>query len=1063
MHEHGLRRSFLGPLVPKLLKCRIDVVPLNAEGFVIPFPFQVGHDGGSFFPGEDRQSPERMVIPGHGSIPSRIHEGVPPGRSAVDSPLHRYLNRLLGRKAMGQMKYRIRRLQHSLKIRDQESRQKVAESSFREKTKGRLIRIENRGVYFSPMSHTHEGRGYLCQLASFSAPLKKRITGMFRGTEGCTNQGDHLCFVHIDAAYTIPSRARLLLQSHPLGVDEPIMSRLPIEDVIPALLESLAARPNALLTAPPGAGKTTRVPLALLDAPWLSGKKVLLLEPRRLAARSAAYRMASTLSEPVGATVGYRMKLDTKVGSSTCIEVITEGVLSRLLQGDPSLAPYGIIVFDEFHERSLQADVGLALCLEAQRLFRPDLRLLVMSATLEVTPVAALLGEAPVISSEGRLFPVETRYLDHPSSDRLDGAVVHAIRRSLAKDFGSILVFLPGMAEIRRVERKLLEQVLGAGVIVSPLHGELPQADQDRAIAPTETGTRKVVLATSIAETSLTIDGISIVIDAGLLRLPRFDPRTGLTRLETIRVTQDAADQRRGRSGRLGPGICYRMWTEQEQASLAIRRPPEILDADLASLLLDLAVWGTSDPSQLTWLTPPPIGALAQAKQLLMQLGALDAAGNITDHGRQMASLPMHPRLAHMILRAGAMNLIPLACEIGALLEERDMMKGAPGRRNADLRLRLDVLHGERGDTAGTRVDRGILQRVNRTAKHWQQRADQLILPQERTVRFQSDRAGLLLGLAYPDRIAQRQGETGTRYVLTNGRGALFVSPDPLGSEPYLVIADLDGGQESARIDLAAPITLKEIESLYEDQIVLDDAVTWNEAAKSVKATRRRCLGALTLSEESLSNPDPALVTQALLRGIRQDGLASLAWTQELRQWRARVALLRRTEGADAGWPDLSDEALLDTLEAWLGPFLGGVTTLNRVQKIELAAPLYAILSCEQQRSLDRLAPTHVTVPSGSKIRLDYETADQPVLAVRLQEMFGCKETPRVVNGRVPVMIHLLSPARRPVQVTMDLASFWAKTYQEVRKELRGRYPKHVWPEDPLAALPTAKAKQHTR
>lgn len=841
------------------------------------------------------------------------------------------------------------------------------------------------------------------------------------------------------------------------------MSRLPIEDVLPALLASLEARPNALLTAPPGAGKTTRVPLALLDAPWLSDKKVLVLEPRRLAARAATHRMASTLSEPVGATVGYRMKLDTKVCPATRIEVITEGVLSRLLQDDPSLAPYGIVLFDEFHERSLQADVGLALCLEAQRLFRPDLRLLVMSATLDVKLVAALLGEAPVLSSEGRLFPVETRYLDHSWSGHLDVLVVQTIRRSLAKDSGSLLVFLPGMAEIRRIERKLLEESLGTDVIVAPLHGELPQSEQDRAIAPAETGTRKVVLATSIAETSLTIDGISVVIDAGLLRLPRFDARTGLARLETIRVTQDAADQRRGRAGRLGPGICYRLWTEQEQASLGVRRPPEIVDADLAPLLLDLAAWGTTNPSELSWLTPPPIGALAQARELLTQLGALDSAGIITDHGRQMSSLPMHPRLAHMILRAGPMNLISLACEIGALLEERDMMKGQPSQRNADLRLRLDILHGERGEAARATVDRGILQRVIRTAEQWQKRARQSIGPRESMPRPQSDRAGVLLALAYPDRIAQRQGETGARYLLASGRGALFVSPDPLGSESYLVIADLDGGQQSARIDLAAPITLKEIETLYENQVVVDENVTWDERAKCIRATRRRCLGALTLSEESLSHPDPAHVTRVLLYGVRQAGLAGLAWTPELRQWRARVAFLRRTEGSAAGWPDLSDEALLRTLELWLGGFLEGITTLNRVQQLDLAAPLHAMLTWEQQRSLDRLAPSHFTVPSGSKIRLDYETADQPILAVRLQEMFGCKDTPRVVDGRIPVMIHLLSPAKRPVQVTMDLASFWAKTYQDVRKGLRGRYPKHSWPEDPLTAPPTAKSKRHTR
>jgi ATP-dependent helicase HrpB len=707
-----------------------------------------------------------------------------------------------------------------------------------------------------------------------------------------------------------------------VGVDaEPIMSKLPIEDVLPTLRHTLTEGRNALLTAAPGAGKTTRVPLALLDAPWLDGKSLLMLEPRRLAARAAAHRMASTLGEPVGGTVGYRMRLDTKVGPRTRIEVVTKGILAHLLQQDPALSAYAVVLFDEFHERSLQADTGLALCFESQRLFRPDLRLLVMSATLDCGPVSDLLGQAPVIACRGRLFPVETRYLDQPLSGHLDVAVVQSIRRSLAQDQGSLLVFLPGMAEIRRVERKLLDLNLNSNILIAPLHGNLPQEAQDRAIAPAPPGTRKIVLATSIAETSLTIDGVRVVIDAGLLRVPRFDPRSGLTRLETIRVTQDSAEQRRGRAGRLEPGVCSRLWTSAEHQSLAPRRPPEMLDADLAPLLLELALWGTANPAELSWLTPPPAGTLAQAKELLIGLGALTADGQITAHGRQMAELPLHPRLAHMLINAVPLQLTSLACELAALLSERDILRGPSGWRNTDLRLRLDVLHGAHDYAAGATINRAACQRVRRTADLWQRQLPRVA----RSDRQDSlDEVGLLLALAYPDRIAQRQAGNEARYLMANGRGAIFANPDPLGSEGYLVIADLDDGAQWARIDLAAPIALRDLETQYADRVQVIDEVSWDGTMQIVRATRQRRLGLLVLSEQGLAQPNPSHITTALLQGIRQAGLDRLAWTPEIRQWRARVAFLRSRDGqicrtrrccgpSTIGWLPISQESRRST------------------------------------------------------------------------------------------------------------------------------------------------------
>ena len=832
------------------------------------------------------------------------------------------------------------------------------------------------------------------------------------------------------------------------------MDRLPIEEALPPLREALAAGRSALLTAQPGAGKTTRVPLALLQESWLAGQKLVLLEPRRLAARAAAAYMAATLREPVGRTVGYRIRHDTKVGPDTRIEVVTEGILTRLLQQDPSLAGYGLVIFDEFHERSLQADLGLAFARESQRLFRPDLRLLVMSATLDCAAVTRLLQDAETISCEGRLYPVTTHYLARPIEGHLEPAVVRSIRQALAHDQGSLLVFLPGMAEIRRVERQLREVPLGPEVVIAPLHGDLPQDEQEQAILSAQPGRRKIVLATSIAETSLTIEGVRVVIDAGLMRVPRFDPRSGLTRLDTIRVTQDAADQRRGRAGRLEPGSCYRLWTAAEQAALLPRRPPEILEADLAPLALDLAEWGVVETAELSWLDPPPAGALAQARELLRQLGALDERGMLTPHGRRLAHVTVHPRLAHMMVTAVPLGMGSWACDLAALLSERDILQGGPGWRNADLRVRIEALRGSREHLAGATINRTACERVRRASEQWRRQLQLKPSPGD-----SAEHIGVLLAFAYPDRIAQRITGNEGRYRLANGRGASFQTVQGLAQDEYLVIAQLDGTGDWARILLAAPIHIDDLEKYCARQIQSVDLLEWDERSEGVRARRQRRLGQLILDDRALHDPDQTQVTAALITGIRGAGLPCLPWTKELQQWRARIAFLHRI---DPDWPDLSDEALSKDLERWLGPFLDGLKSLAQVRRIDLGPSLDSLLTWQQRQELNRLAPTHLTVPSGSHVRVDYESGDTPVLAVRLQEMFGCQETPRIAGGKVPVMVHLLSPAGRPVQVTKDLASFWRSAYQEVKKELRGRYPRHHWPDDPLTAQPTNRTKRRT-
>lgn len=825
-----------------------------------------------------------------------------------------------------------------------------------------------------------------------------------------------------------------------------MMPSLPIDSVLPALFDSLATRTNAVLQAPPGAGKTTRVPLALLDRDWLASRKIIVLEPRRLAARTAANRMAATLGEEVGQTVGYRVRMDSRVSARTRIEVVTQGVFLRQLQSDAALDGVGAVLFDEIHERSLEGDLALALCIQSQALLRNDLRLLAMSATLDGEPLAALMGGAPLITSEGRTFPVETRWAEPPPGARIEDWTARVIRRTLAEEFGSILVFLPGGAEIRRVERLLTEGGLPRDVQVVPLHGDLSLEAQDAAIRPAQGG-RKVVLSTSIAETSLTIEGIRIVIDAGLARLGEFDPRTGMGRLVTMRVSRAAAEQRRGRAGRLGPGICVRLWSEASDRALQPFAPPEILRADLASLALDLAEWGVRDPADLAWLDPPPEAPLQQARTLLVQLGALGPDGCITRHGRAMAELGLHPRLAHMVLAGRARGHGRLACRLAALLDERDFIRGPA--RDADLRRRLELL--SKGLDGSPGIERGALHRIRDSAMQLER---QLKDPAD---KVDIESTGAVLALAYPDRIAQRRAGQIGQFRLANGRGAVLDPADPLAAAEFLAVADLDGQGRDARIFLAAPIDRAELEAEFADQIKAEDVLAWDGREEAVLARRRRLLFGLILADEALTSPPQQMIVPVMIEGIRQMGLSTLPWSKELETWRQRVAFLRRFDAVR--WPDVSDDVLLATLNEWLAPWLAGVTRRSHLLKIDLDAAVRGLVDWQRGQELDRLAPTHLQVPSGSRIPIDY-SGEEPVLAVRLQEMFGLVETPRVVDGRVPVLLHLLSPAHRPVQVTRDLASFWTNGYRDVKKDLAGRYPKHYWPDDPLVAEPTARAKR---
>jgi len=810
---------------------------------------------------------------------------------------------------------------------------------------------------------------------------------------------------------------------------------LPIEDALPPLKAALEAGACAVVVAPPGAGKTTVVPLALLDAPWVRGGKLILLEPRRLAARAAAARMASTLGERVGDTVGYRVRLESKVSARTRIEVVTEGVFTRMILDDPGLDGVAAVLFDEFHERSLDADLGLAFARDSQSVLREDLRLLVMSATLDGARVSRLLGDAPVIESRGRMFPVQTRYLGRSPDARIEDQVVRAVQKALAEETGSLLVFLPGQGEILRTAERLAEKVRDPSVDIAPLYGALEARDQDRAIQPAAEGRRKVVLATSIAETSLTIEGVRVVIDAGLARAPRFDPASGLTRLVTVRVSQASADQRRGRAGRTQPGVCYRLWDEPETRALVPFERPEILETDLARVALDLARWGARDAGGLAFLDPPPAAAMAEARALLTRLAALDADGALTDHGRRMSDLPLAPRLAHMVLEGAGRGQGLRAARVAALVVERGL-----GGRSADITERLDGLVRERGPRA-----RDALALADRWAR--------LAGGPKASVAADGDEDGLLLAAAFPERIAKARGKLG-EFQLAGGRGAFLDPTERLAREPWLAVAELGGGEARDRILLAARLDEAALKTAFAGQMVREERLESGPGG-GLRAKETLRLGRLVVEERLIANPDRKLIEAALLDEVRRRGPAAVPFGEASAALRARIAFLR---AADPSWPDLSDEALAERLDDWLAPLLAGKSSLSGLGDSALEGALRALIPWDLQRRLDAEAPGRWTAPTGNSFRIDYAAEGGPRVDVRVQELFGLSVHP-VVGPGIPLTLALLSPAHRPIQMTRDLPGFWKGSWSEVRKDMRGRYPKHPWPEDPAVAAPTTRAK----
>jgi ATP-dependent helicase HrpB len=805
----------------------------------------------------------------------------------------------------------------------------------------------------------------------------------------------------------------------------------PVDDIIPELKAALAQKSAAILVAEPGAGKTTRVPLALLGEAWAAGKKIVMLEPRRLAARAAATRMAQTLGEDVGATVGYAVRLERKVSRATRIEVVTEGLLTRRLQADPELADTALVIFDEFHERTLDGDLALALCLDVQRGLRPDLKILVMSATLDVETLRAQLGDAPEIKSQGRMFPVETRYLEKATRQTIVADATRAALKAAREVKGSLLVFLPGESEIRRVAVELEKEALPVTAI-RPLYGAMPLSEQDAAIKSSPAGTRKIVLATTIAETSLTIDGIEAVVDTGLKRAPRFDPASGMTGLETIRVSAASAEQRKGRAGRLGPGICYRLWPEEEMRALAPHDQPEIRIADLSSLVLELAAWGVATRDGLPFVELPPAGAFDQAQALLRELEALGHDNLITPHGKAMAKLPLHARLSHMVLKAKALGAGTRAAEIAALISERD---GLPRDAPIDVEQRLMFVRGAARD------------RIKLTAKQ--------IAGLANLGEAKADiSAGVILALAYPDRIAQKRGGIG-RFRMASGSGAVVAEHDALAKKDFIAIALLDGSGTEGRVQLAAELSESEIEAHFAHLIATKADVFWDAKAHAVSAAEVKKLGALILAERTLRDVPPEKISEAMLQGVSQMGLGSLPWSDAAEMLRARITFLHRVM-PEAGFPDLSDQGLNASMAEWLLPYLSGISRKSHLERLDMHAIMRGLVPHELSSRIEKLAPARMEVPGGGHYQIDYAVDGDPTLRVRLQEMFGLQSAPQIADGRAKLKIELLSPAGRPVAVTQSLETFWVNAYPDVRKDLRGRYPKHFWPEDPLTAQAVA-------